>query len=534
MRLFLVEIIYTAFKNTEKSNKIKNIEFKTNNSEVIKSNKTLSKLQKKEYTNIHQCNSVLFYNAKILNASSDASKPKQMHKSDLKNCQLNNLFLDSKLINYKESMRKDNLQKTVLHSDKEIFMKKYNEKSQFETFNGKKIYEKFINIHQQKSKHLKDENNQNINKPIKNLPDDANLKIQNLFNQNIAIFKKHKNSINKCKSLVKKQLSLLQSSQIHIAKFTKLSLKLFTFLKSYQEFKFHYTYAKHIKQISSNRLSKSSLHDNYIENPFKLIKADKNKPNLNEMSKISNCDLNSSKSSIEKNEKTYFTRLSNKNIKQVLKEKFNLKYPLKPNDCIKNQIFIVEKTNYHLLQQNTLFPIQQTISEYKFLSKSTLNSNNDLFSSNNNSEDEYQDSEDDSSEKSEDFELSTSKSFSLNEKKLYNQHRCFRNRRNANTIDTLITEFDFIKNICKESINFPKSFSFSPGWRNYHLSDISSYKFLKQNPFLFELSEKYNLQKYAPSIHNIVIFNTFMKKIDRSLLFFVFILFVFIYVQHLS
>ncbi|KAL6120775.1 hypothetical protein NUSPORA_02443 [Nucleospora cyclopteri] len=125
----------------------------------------------------------------------------------------------------------------------------------------------------------------------------------------------------------------------------------------------------------------------------------------------------------------------------------------------------------------------------------------------------------DNEDEIEEFELYSSHNFP--QRLLWNVE-CNKVHRDSNQVSLFTSYFNFAEEKTalteKNSLRLPPEFSFSPGWRHFHLKEIITHKNNKKDIMIQSTSKEYGLHKYTSIIYNIVRINTY-SKINRSLPF---------------
>ncbi|KAL6120976.1 hypothetical protein NUSPORA_02188 [Nucleospora cyclopteri] len=102
---------------------------------------------------------------------------------------------------------------------------------------------------------------------------------------------------------------------------------------------------------------------------------------------------------------------------------------------------------------------------------------------------------------------------------LYKEKKCIPVHKDANLIKILNTKNEFptinwmtLKDSNYDIKKLPDGLSFSPGWRNYKISEKPMSKSKKKDYFLIKICAEYNLEKYFTLIFNMIRINTFTQK----------------------
>ncbi|KAL6122174.1 hypothetical protein NUSPORA_00793 [Nucleospora cyclopteri] len=118
----------------------------------------------------------------------------------------------------------------------------------------------------------------------------------------------------------------------------------------------------------------------------------------------------------------------------------------------------------------------------------------------------------DSEDKDVEFESFSSYTF---KKKLFGNETCIKVHKNSNEVLFFIAQLDFTKEKLTQAINdrplLPSKFSFSPGWRHFHLVDLITYKRKIDNLNIQNVSKEYELQEYTSIIYNMIRINTYSR-----------------------
>ncbi|KAL6120795.1 hypothetical protein NUSPORA_02416 [Nucleospora cyclopteri] len=139
--------------------------------------------------------------------------------------------------------------------------------------------------------------------------------------------------------------------------------------------------------------------------------------------------------------------------------------------------------------------------------KKSSSSSQTEFNEETNSDEKYED---------EDFRPKKNELYNV---KIYLYDKCVFVHKNANLVSAFHKKYiNIFKNLMKtenfehEEKNFPKGFSFSPGWRKYKMLHYSTFTTKIKNPYLFSICTNYQLEKYFFLIFNMVRTNTYSEK----------------------
>ncbi|KAL6121864.1 hypothetical protein NUSPORA_01160 [Nucleospora cyclopteri] len=515
LRIFLMKKCLSIYENiTTKKSSVKEKSQNTNLDTILK---TESKVQLKDTTsaNIMQLKNNLLYDTNIL---------------------------DSKLLDLKVRSNDDS------HDEKKIFFKNKYVKNVFH-FKQNFDLKKQIRVSKNSSNFKL-----TINSHQKTNPKDYNLNFLNLkHNKNISF----KRTIKNCISLIKKQIFLIEQTDTDINQIKQISLNLHLLFITdacsqhrlniqklsekiqTQLYSCPISYDRNFTMTTSlhSKTSKQENQETFFINSESYI-SHLDSINKNFAIDLPQCKCKTSNISNYTKQKKHVSILSNThNPKNFQNKQHNTLYTYSTNqpdglnpssktlnqyDILKNLDKTTDKTNksgqfhiknfYNNNETNISMLTKKTESEN--LSKTAIDSKFIIESSNSTSESEYIDT----NEEYDELIYNSSRSFYFKKTNPYSNKYFLREKKGIEKNKMFIRYFDFNKaywnpkNTAKEANCFPEGFSFSPGWRKYHLSDIITYKYYSKNPLLYELCEEYGLNDYAFLIHNIVRSNTFTKK----------------------